>query len=188
MALTDAETLKEITNTNSEEFVELFKYSHPVKHDLLRMLLTPRLSIEYLPNYNKSWDSLEYACKGDHCFDLRAAIDSEFLEIYPGDVIRVPNGIRVAVPPPFAMYIFMRSGWSKLGIQLANGVGVIDQSYRGEVCTQIINNSSMCRVILQGERISQASLVLSPKVSFMERQIDINETKRGSGGFGHTGT
>lgn len=169
------------------EFLEQNKMSHPIKIDILETFLRPSLKIQYLPNYDEEWDRMQFAKIGDACFDLRAAIDKEVLTIPPGTKKAIPNGFICEVPPPFVLRIYARSGLSKKeDLSLANGVGTIDQGFRGEVKTLLKNKSNNDVIIVRGQRISQASLELCPMPRLVEDELNM-ETKRGAGGFGHTG-
>jgi dUTP pyrophosphatase len=139
----------------------------------------------YLGNYDyKKWGPVEYAKEGDACFDLRSCISGL---ISKDRIVQIPLGIKVAVPPPFVMKLYIRSGQAKNNeIMLANGTGIIDQGYRGEVCALIKNINEHDVYISAGERIVQASLELSPQAIFEECK-ELPESSRGEGGFGHTG-
>jgi dUTP pyrophosphatase len=92
-----------------------------------------------------------------------------------------------AVPKGYELQIRARSGLAfKNGIGLVNGIGTIDQDYRGEVKVCLYNLSEDDFVIEHGMRIAQA--VLSPvEIAKLKEVSDLDETDRGSGGFGHTG-
>lgn len=173
---------------NTLDLLVALQHTHPLKVDILGFLLNPVLKIQYLWNYDKEWDRIGYAKSGDACFDLRAALpDSDYLAIHPKQVVQVPNGFKCAVPPPFVMRIYSRSGVPmKTGLIIANGVGNIDQGYRGEICTTLHNTTDETVGIQRGQRISQASLEICPMVRIVEDSFNM-ATERGAGGFGHTG-
>lgn len=129
----------------------------------------------------------EYATDGSAGMDLCAAIDSA-LQINPGETLRVPTGIAIALPDPlYVALICARSGLSiRHGISLANGVGVIDSDYRGEIQVGLFNQSQTPYTIEPGERIAQMLImpVCKPK---LEVCAELDDTARGSGGFGSTG-
>ena len=173
------------SNMSTEEFINNHQLGHPIVYGIYYSLLKPILPIVYLDNYNyEKFGPVEYAKKGDACFDLRSCTKG----LIPKDsIIMIPLGIKVAVPPPFVMKLYMRSGQAKnKGIILANGTGIIDQGFRGEVQALIKNISGHEVYINYGERVVQASLELSPQASFEERQ-ELPASERGEGGFGHTG-
>ena len=121
------------------------------------------------------------------------------LEIHPHETVLVPTGLAVkpldinSANDDIVMLLFARSGLAtKHGINLANGVGVIDSDYRGEIRVALHNNSFNKYVVKNGDRIAQ--LVVTP--IYIPAAIDIdtidtsdifNETERGTGGFGSTG-
>lgn len=128
-----------------------------------------------------------YATEGSAGMDLAACIEEDIV-IRPMERVQVPCGFAVEIPKGFAGFVYPRSGLSsKFGITLANCVGVIDSDYRGEIKCPVINLSKEDYIIKQGERIAQ--LVISPvskcTVSVCE---DLEDTERGVGGFGSTGS
>lgn len=127
------------------------------------------------------------ATEGSAGMDLSACID-EPKSIKPGELLVIPTGIAIEIPSAeYVAYIFARSGLGiKHGICLANGVGVIDSDYRGEVCVGLCNVSDREYTITPGERVAQ--MVISP-VSLMPvcEASELSDTERGAGGFGSTG-
>lgn len=128
------------------------------------------------------------ATEGSAGLDLCACID-EPLTLGGGETALIPTGLAIALPSAqYGAFIFARSGLSiKHGIGLLNSVGVIDSDYRGEIKVGVINQVKEPYTIQPGERIAQ--LVVMP-VSTMpvEKAESLDETERGSGGFGSTGT
>lgn len=119
-------------------------------------------------------------------WDLHA-LNSE--EITPQETKKVGTGIAIQIPDGYFGAIFARSGLAtKQGLRPANCVGVVDQDYRGELIVALHNDSNVTRSFEAGERIAQ--LVLIPYLNFdgWNEVDDLNKTKRGSGGFGSTGT
>jgi dUTP pyrophosphatase len=92
------------------------------------------------------------------------------------------------LPIGFAGLIYARSGLaSKKGLAPANKVGVIDSDYRGEVMVALHNHSQAAAAIEPGERIAQ--LVITPYIQGIFNEVDVlDDTERGTGGFGSTGT
>ncbi len=129
----------------------------------------------------------EYATDGSAGMDLCAAIDGA-LQIAPGETLRVPTGIAIALPDALHVaLICARSGLSiRHGISLANGVGVIDSDYRGEIQVGLFNQSKSAYTIEPGERIAQMLILPICKPS-LEICNELDDTARGSGGFGSTG-
>lgn len=127
-----------------------------------------------------------YETKGSAGADLRAYL-SEPVTLMPGERRLVPTGLFVELPEGIEAQVRARSGLSiKHGIGLVNGVGTVDSDYRGEWNVPLINFSSEPYTIHDGDRIAQVVFSSYIKADFkIAEQID--ETERGSGGFGHTG-
>jgi dUTP pyrophosphatase len=127
-----------------------------------------------------------YETPGAVGMDLRAAIDVEHT-IEPGQRAMIPCGIAIVAPPGFEAQVRARSGLAlKHGLSVVNGVGTIDQDYRGEVCALIINHGTEPYDIKPGEKIAQ--LVISPVEIVALLEVDeLPETQRGEMGFGSTG-
>ncbi len=127
------------------------------------------------------------ATAGSAGMDLYACID-EPKTLAPGKLLLIPTGIAIELPSPeYVAYIFARSGLGiKHGICLANGVGVVDSDYRGEVCVGLCNVSDREYTVNPFERVAQ--MVISP-VSLMPtvEVTTLSDTERGEGGFGSTG-
>lgn len=118
--------------------------------------------------------------------DLYACI-AEPVVIAPGETKFVPTGLAMALPVGYVGLIYARSGLAcKQGLAPANKVGVIDSDYRGEFIVALYNHGSMERTISNGDRIAQ--LVVTPILmpQYVEAE-ELNDTTRGSGGFGSTG-
>lgn len=119
--------------------------------------------------------------------DLYACID-EPITINPSELAKIPTGIAIELPQSdLAAFLFARSGLGvKHGITLSNSVGVVDSDYRGEICVGLCNVSDKPYTIQPNERIAQ--MVIMPVVLADFIQADeLNETKRGEGGFGSSG-
>jgi len=128
------------------------------------------------------------ATPGSAGLDLRADIDTDALTVSPGDRVAVPTGIAIEIDAPgVAGFIYSRSGLgAKHGLTVAQGVGVIDPDYRGELKVWLLNTSKEPVTIARHERIAQ--LVLAPVVRPVIMPVEeLGDTSRGSGGFGHTG-
>lgn len=100
----------------------------------------------------------------------------------------IPTGIAISLPSAeLAAFVFARSGLAiKHGIGLLNGVGVIDSDYRGEICVGLINQFDEPYEIKPGERIAQMIVMPVSLLPVFETE-SLDETERGSGGFGSTG-
>ena len=132
----------------------------------------------------------EYKTDGAAAADVCAAIESP-ITIEPGAFSLVPTGFAIDAEgsenADFAVLLFARSGLaSKHGIALANGVGVIDPDYRGEVKVALTNLSREPYTITPGERIAQMMFTPIFRASFELTDV-LSSTERGDGGFGHTG-
>jgi dUTP pyrophosphatase len=127
------------------------------------------------------------ATAGSAGLDLRACIDTA-LELLPGAVELVPTGLAIHLADPgLAAVIVPRSGLGhKHGIVLGNLVGLIDSDYQGELKISCWNRGTNAFRIEPGERIAQLVVVPVVQVEF-EVVESFAESRRGSGGFGHTG-
>ena len=127
-----------------------------------------------------------HAHAGDAGADMRAAIDSP-LTIYPSKSEWVPLGVRVEIPDGFVGLQFPRSGLGcNHGICLANGTGVIDSGYRGEVKAKLLNLGKKPYTVKPNDRICQ--LVVVPYMSCVYVPVDeLSDTERGTDGYGSTG-
>jgi len=127
-----------------------------------------------------------YATEGSAGMDLTAAI-SEPMEFKPFERKLVPTGIIIELPQGYEAQVRPRSGLSiKYGMTLVNCVGTIDEDYRGNVCVPMINLSQETYIVNPGDRIAQIIISSVQKVNIIEVD-ELNETKRGEGGFGSTG-
>lgn len=121
-------------------------------------------------------------------FDLRACLDAPRIRIAPGERACVPSGISVQpVRADVAGFLYSRSGLgAREGLTVAQGVGLIDPDYTGEILVMLLNTSGEERVLSRGDRMAQ--LVFQPVVRpEWEVVARLEATERGSGGFGHTG-
>ena len=120
--------------------------------------------------------------------DLRAAVTDEApMTLAPGARALVPTGLKIALDPGFEAQVRPRSGLAlKHGITCLNSPGTIDSDYRGEVGVILINHGSEAFVIKRGERIAQLVVAKCEQAAMVEVAA-LDETARGSGGFGSTG-
>jgi dUTP pyrophosphatase len=120
-------------------------------------------------------------------FDLHAAVAGP-TTIAPGAIALIPCGFAMALPPGYEAQIRPRSGLaSKHGVTLVNSPGTIDADYRGEVHVPLVNLGKAPFVVERGLRIAQMVVCPVPPVELIEAD-ELDETPRGAGGFGHTGT
>jgi dUTP pyrophosphatase len=118
--------------------------------------------------------------------DLKAAL-LEPLEIQPGERVRIPTGVRCALPAGFEGQVRPRSGLAfHHGLTLLNSPGTIDSDYRGEIQVIMINLGQKPCTINPMDRVAQ--LVVAPVVHAEFLRGPLPETRRGDGGFGSTGT
>jgi len=116
-----------------------------------------------------------------------AADVNEPVTLQPGDIQIIPSGIAVALPPGYELQVRPRSGLAiKNGITIVNAPGTIDADYRGEIKIGLVNLSRESYSINRGDRVAQ--LILAPVCHARLKVVDsLEQTKRGAGGFGHTG-
>jgi dUTP pyrophosphatase len=129
----------------------------------------------------------EYATEGSAGVDLRACLD-EAVTVNPGDTLLIPTGMAIHIDDPsLAAVLLPRSGLGhKHGIVLGNLVGLIDSDYQGQVFVSCWNRGAEPFVVQPGERIAQMVLVPVVQARF-EVVEDFEESRRGAGGFGHSG-
>ena len=128
-----------------------------------------------------------YASAGAAAMDLHACVDGP-VEVAPRALVSIPTGVAIALPSAdYVALVFARSGLGiKHGITLSNGVGVIDSDYRGEIRVGLTNLSDVPYTVQPGDRIAQ--LMVTPVVRPALVQVEeLDETQRGTGGFGSTG-
>ena len=119
-------------------------------------------------------------------FDVHAAVDAP-MALQPGEIKLISCGFAMAIPHGYEAQMRPRSGLaSKHGVTMINTPGTIDSDYRGEVFVPLINLGKQAFTIERGTRIAQMLVLPVPKVELVEVE-DLDETKRGTGGFGHTG-
>ena len=141
--------------------------------------------IKYL-NESKDLYRLEKATKGSAGFDLLASINNP-LEIKAGKSLLVPCGFSLQMPNNFEAQVRPRSGLAlKNSVTVLNTPGTIDSDYRGEICVILINHGQISFKISRGMRIAQIIFKETPEVNLVEVD-ELDNTKRGSGGFGSTG-
>lgn len=131
-----------------------------------------------------------YATAGSAGMDLRAALAPDEVRVLaPGARTLVPTGLRLAIPAGFEGQVRPRSGLAmKHGVTVLNAPGTIDSDYRGEVQVLLVNHGDAPFEIRRGERIAQVVFAAVTSASLVLAELaGVDETSRGSGGFGHTG-
>jgi len=127
-----------------------------------------------------------YMTKHSAGMDLCADVDDDIV-IRPLERNLVPTGISIALPDGFEAQIRPRSGLAlNHGVTLVNSPGTIDADYRGEIKVILINLGDAPFVVKRGERVAQMVVHQVTRIEW-EETSDLGETKRGPGGFGHTG-
>ena len=129
----------------------------------------------------------KYETSGSSGMDLAANIDAN-INIDPGKTAIIPTGLALSIPKGFEVQIRPRSGLAaKQKISVLNTPGTIDADYRGEIKIILINLGQETFKVENGLRIAQ--MVVCPVVQAQLKEVDdLNETERGKGGFGSTGT
>lgn len=128
-----------------------------------------------------------YATAASAGVDLCAELKEQLI-INPGENVKIPTGLAIELPSQFVVaLVFARSGLaSRHGMGLTNGVGVIDSDYRGEIQVLIHNSGPQPVIVNSGDRIAQ--MVFMPIFHVLFEEVsELQETPRGSGGFGSTG-
>ncbi|HEX5152880.1 MAG TPA: dUTP diphosphatase [Parafilimonas sp.] len=127
-----------------------------------------------------------YETIGSSGMDLRANLE-EPVKLLPLQRALIPTGLFIELPLGFEAQVRPRSGLAiKHGITCLNSPGTVDSDYRGELKIVLINLSNETFTVQHGERIAQ--MVIQPVVKADWQEVEVlNESKRGAGGFGHTG-
>lgn len=136
---------------------------------------------------NKSKHPLPaYATALSAGMDLRANLETPIV-LAPMQRCLVPTGLFMSLPVGYEAQIRPRSGLAiKKGITVLNSPGTIDADYRGEICVILVNLSAEPFLIEDGERIAQMVIARHEQADWEVVEV-LNDTERGTGGFGHTG-
>ncbi len=127
-----------------------------------------------------------YQSDGSSGLDLRAAVNKD-LTLQPGDIRLIPTGLSVSIPKGYEAQIRPRSGLAlRDGLGFVNSPGTIDADYRGEIAVIAINWGKKPITIRRGDRIAQMVINRVSK-AILEEVDELDPTKRGKGGFGHSG-
>ena len=128
----------------------------------------------------------EYATAGSAGLDLRAWLP-EPVTLQPMERKMIPTGLFFEIPEGYEVQVRPRSGMAiKHGITCLNSPGTVDSDYRGEIKIILINLSSESHTINSGDRIAQM-IVAKVEKAFLQSAEQLESTRRGAGGFGHTG-
>ena len=127
-----------------------------------------------------------YETEASAGMDLRANIE-EAITLKPLERAIIKTGLFIALPVGFEAQVRPRSGLAaKKGITVLNAPGTVDADYRGEIGVILVNLSNEDFIVNDGERIAQLVIAKHERVNWQEVTV-LNETARGSGGFGSTG-
>ncbi|HYV53106.1 MAG TPA: dUTP diphosphatase [Chitinophagaceae bacterium] len=150
-------------------------------------LIFVRMSLIHVKIINRSNNALpEYATADSSGMDIRADLN-ETVTIKPLERVLIPTGLFIELPHGYEAQIRPRSGLAiKFGITCLNTPGTIDADYRGEIKIILINLSQEQQSIQPGDRIAQM-IIQKVEKAFLVPVIELNETERNAGGFGHTG-
>lgn len=151
------------------------------------MIETVTINIKRLSEEFSDIPLPEYETEGSSGMDIRAAVRSSIV-IEKGKIGLVPTNLSVEIPVGYEIQVRPRSGLAlKHGIAVLNSPGTIDSDYRGEVKIILMNLGEENFEIKRGDRIAQ--LVVAKTIhAKLNLSNELNESKRNSGGFGHTGT
>jgi dUTP pyrophosphatase len=144
---------------------------------------------------NSGFDLPEYKTPGSAGFDLLSKKGNGLIIIHSGERKLIPTGLSVELPNfedkaiGIELQVRPRSGLAlKSGITVLNSPGTIDSDYRGEIGVLLYNaHPTSSFHVYEGDRIAQGVVAQYVKIIWDE-QKELNETERGNGGFGHTGT
>lgn len=138
---------------------------------------------------NKSEHQMpEYATAMSAGMDLRANLPDGDVELRPLERRLIPTGLHIALPDGYEAQIRPRSGLAaKYGVTVLNTPGTIDADYRGEIKVILVNLSNETFMVKNGERVCQMVIAKYEKVEWEETDY-LDDTERGEGGFGHTGS
>lgn len=129
----------------------------------------------------------QYATPQSAGMDLRANLD-EPVTLQPLERRLIPTGLHIALPAGYEAQVRPRSGLAlKKGVTVLNTPGTIDADYRGEIGVVLINLSQEPFTVNDGERIAQMVIARHEQGELIEVEV-LDETERGEGGYGHTGT
>lgn len=146
---------------------------------------TLQIPVQVLP-HGEGMELPAYATDHAAGMDLRAAVEVPML-LKPMERALVPTGLALAIPAGHEAQIRPRSGLAlKHGITCLNSPGTIDADYRGEVKVLLVNLGTEAFTIARGERIAQMVVAAHARATWAPAQT-LPETRRGEGGFGHTG-
>lgn len=146
-----------------------------------------QVRVKPLPHFS-GLELPRYETAGSAGMDLRAALAEDApVTLQPGEWRLIPTGLSIALPDGFEAQIRPRSGLAaKHAISCVNTPGTVDSDYRGEIRVNLINHGREPFTVQRGERIAQ--IIIAPVIQAVWDEVDtLDETDRGTGGFGSTG-
>jgi dUTP pyrophosphatase len=150
--------------------------------------MSEKISIK-IKRINLNYDDIplpSYATEGSAGMDIRAAVENELI-VKPSQVVLVPTNLSVEIPSGFEIQVRPRSGLAaNNSVGILNSPGTIDSDYRGEIKIILMNFGKEDFKINRGDRIAQLVAAKIYRASLDETNV-LNNSKRGKGGFGHTG-
>lgn len=151
------------------------------KNESVNLFERPKLKVKRL---DRKAQLPSYSTPGSACFDISTTNTTPLLS---GHQRVYDTGLAIEVPPGYVLKVYSRSGMGfNKGIRLANGTGVIDSDYRGELKVCLRNDGKEIANIRAGDRIAQGMLVKIDQWDIEEVE-ELSETERGEGGLGSTG-
>lgn len=138
---------------------------------------------------NRTGTAPTRATPGSAAYDLYLDLGGKdfTIELAPGKLAMCQAGFCMSLPPGKAAQILPRSGLGTRGLNLANTIGLIDSDYRGQVGLTLKNTGNSTIILKHGDRVMQM-LIIEALVEEIELVDDLDETERGTGGFGSTGS
>jgi len=145
-----------------------------------------RIRIRRLPG-NEDIPLPRYMTARSSGMDIHAAVEGETV-LPPGEIKAIPSGFAVSIPEGYEAQIRPRSGLAvKSGITLINAPGTVDADFRGEIRILLINLGRDPHIVRRGDRIAQ--MIIQPVCRVKWEEVEsLDPTRRGEGGFGHTGS
>jgi dUTP pyrophosphatase len=154
----------------------------------IKSLLTSKVQVKVKTLEHFSGDLPKYQTLGSAGMDVRAQLPAGYsVTLEPGKINVIPTGLCFGIPKGYEIQVRSRSGLSVKGIVVGNSPGTVDSDYTGEVKVILFNNSGLSFTVENQDRIAQLVLSKVPQAELV--LVDsLEKTKRGSGGFGSTGS
>ncbi len=173
-----------------KEIVELRKKIDELREEIdkIKLEVEPERFVKF-KKLHPDAISPKYYSKGAVAFDMHPLIvEGDVIRVPPHSQRIIPTGIAFSVPDGFELRISPRSGQSaREQISIRNSPGILDSDYRGELMVIFVNNKDTAHIITKDQRVCQVKLSKAYKAIFKEVE-ELDETERGEGRFGSTGT